>query len=89
MKPETRLLVQSLQACQQRVDKLVYSLHKNAEQFPATAQTVSMWSEEQEESIDAFILRIKKISLKTRRTCVGAKTTDLQNAQRPRHLLIP
>ena len=57
MKPETRLLVQSLQACQQRVDKLVYSLHKNAEQFPATAQTVSMWSEEQEESIDAFILR--------------------------------
>lgn len=57
MKPETRLLVQSLQACQQRVDKLVYSLHKNAEQFPATAHNVSMWSEEQEESIDAFILR--------------------------------
>jgi len=57
VKPETRLLVQSLQACQQRVDKLVYSLHKNAEQLPATAHTVSMWSEEQEESIDAFILR--------------------------------
>ncbi len=57
MKPETRLLVQSLQACQQRVDKLVYSLGKNAEHFPATVETVAQWNEEQEESVDAFILR--------------------------------
>ena len=57
MKPETQLLVQSLQACQQRVDKLAYSLSKNADQFPATAQTVAQWGEDQEESVDAFILR--------------------------------
>ena len=57
MKPETRLLVQSLQACQQRVDKLVYSLGKNAEHLPATVETVAQWNEEQEESLDAFILR--------------------------------
>ena len=57
MKPETRLLVQSLQACQQMVDKLVYSLGKNAEHFPATVETVAQWNEVQEESVDAFILR--------------------------------
>jgi hypothetical protein len=57
VKPETRLLVQSLQACQQRVDKLVYSLGKNAEHLPATVETVAQWNEEQEESLDAFILR--------------------------------
>lgn len=57
MKPETQLLLQSLQACQQRVQKLSWSLSKNADQFPATIQTVSAWSEVQEESIDAFILR--------------------------------
>lgn len=51
------MLVQSLQACQQRVDKLSYSLDKNAAQFPVTVQSVSQWSEEQEESVDAFILR--------------------------------
>ena len=57
MKPETSLLVQSLEACQQRVDKLVYSLGKLAGQFPATIDTVARWNEEQEESVDAFILR--------------------------------
>lgn len=57
MKAETRLLVQSLQACQQRVDKLSYSLDKNAAQFPVTVQSLSQWSEAQEESVDAFILR--------------------------------
>ena len=52
MKPETRLLVQSLQACQQRVDKLVYSLGKNAEHLPATVETVAQWNEEQEDISD-------------------------------------
>ena len=57
MKPETRLLVQSLQACQQRVEKLAYSLSKNAQRFPVTVETLSSWDEAQEESLDAFILR--------------------------------
>jgi hypothetical protein len=57
LKPETRLLVQSLQSCQQRVDKLSYSLRKNVTHFPVNVDTVEHWSEEQEESVDALILR--------------------------------
>jgi hypothetical protein len=47
----------SLQACQQRINKLRYSVEKNSHQFPVTAQSVSAWTDEQEESIDALILR--------------------------------
>lgn len=57
MKPETRLLVQSLQACQQRVDKLSYSLGKIGQHFPVDVETFDHWSEEHEESVDALILR--------------------------------
>ena len=57
MKPEARLLVQSLQACQQRVDKLAYSIDKNVKHFPVNVEAVAHWTEEQEESVDAFILR--------------------------------
>jgi len=49
--------MQSLQACQQRVEKLAWSLSKNVDQFPVTIQSVAAWNEVQEESIDAFILR--------------------------------
>lgn len=57
MKPESQLLIQSLQSCRQRMDKLKYSLRKNAEQFPLTAASVQRWTEDQEESMDALILR--------------------------------
>lgn len=50
-------MLQSLQACRQRMDKLSYSLRKNATAFPLTTVSVQAWSEEQEESIDALILR--------------------------------
>jgi len=57
VKPESQLLIQSLQSCRQRMDKLKYSLRKNAEQFPLTAASVQRWTEDQEESMDALILR--------------------------------
>ncbi len=57
MKPESLLLLQSLQSCQQRIDKLKYSLNKNAASFPVSAQALANWDEPREESIDAFILR--------------------------------
>lgn len=57
MNPQTQLLAQSLQACQQRVEKLVYSLAKNSALFPVTAESITQWDDEQEESVDAYILR--------------------------------
>jgi len=57
MRPESQLLLLSLQACRQRMEKLQYSLDKNASLFPLSADAVVGLSEEQEESIDALILR--------------------------------
>jgi hypothetical protein len=57
VKPESLLLLQSLQSCKQRIDKLKYSLNKNAASFPVSAEALANWDEPREESIDAFILR--------------------------------
>ena len=51
------MLQASWQACCQRVDKLKYSLSKNQALFPLTLDTLQLVSDDQEESIDALILR--------------------------------
>jgi uncharacterized protein YutE (UPF0331/DUF86 family) len=55
--PETLLLLSSLQACRQRIAKLSFSLAKNQVLFPMALDTVTKLTEDQEESIDALILR--------------------------------
>jgi len=57
MSPETQILVSSLAACRQRIAKLQFSLNKNQQLFPMLVVQIAQLSEEQEESIDALILR--------------------------------
>ena len=57
MSSELEILLASMVACGQRVQKLGYSLNKNRALFPMTPQSVSTLSDDQEESIDALILR--------------------------------
>ena len=57
MTKEQAVLHASLQACRQRTDKLVYSIHKNAHLFPISLDQLATLSAEQEESIDALIWR--------------------------------
>lgn len=57
MTPEQLILQSSLEACRQRTEKLRYSIHKNAGLFPITPEQLAAFSDEQEESIDALILR--------------------------------
>jgi hypothetical protein len=57
MTREELILLSSLEACRQRSEKLRYSLEKNAYLFPITPEQLATFSSEQEESIDALILR--------------------------------
>ena len=57
MNPEAQMLQASWQACCQRMDKLKYSLSKNQALFPLTLEALKLLSDDQEESIDALILR--------------------------------
>lgn len=57
MSSELEILLASMVACGQRVQKLGYSLNKNRALFPMTPQNISTLSDDQEESIDALILR--------------------------------
>ena len=57
MSSELDILRASLAACGQRIQKLAYSLNKNRAIFPLTLARVKTLTDDQEESIDAFILR--------------------------------
>lgn len=57
MSKELEILLSNVAACGQRIDKLAYSLNKNRALFPLSVETVDRLSDEQEESIDALILR--------------------------------
>jgi len=57
MTKEQAILQSSLQACRQRTDKLAYSVQKNTHLFPISLEQLATLSAEQEESIDALILR--------------------------------
>lgn len=57
MTKEHDLLLSSLEACRQRIEKLRFSVEKNAALFPMDTQTLAALSDEQEESVDALILR--------------------------------
>lgn len=54
---EMEVLLSNVDACSQRIGKLAYSLNKNRVLFPLSIETVSHLSDEQEESVDALILR--------------------------------
>ncbi len=57
MTPEAQMLQASWQASSHRVSKLKYSLAKNQTLFPLTFETLQGVTDDQEESIDALILR--------------------------------
>lgn len=57
MSKEQEILLASLAACSQRIQKLDYSLNKNQPLFPMSIDAVVRLSDDQEESIDALILR--------------------------------
>lgn len=51
------MLLNSLEACRQRIEKLRYSIAKSSALFPLDHQTLQLLTETQEESVDALILR--------------------------------
>ena len=57
MTKEQTMLLKSLEACRQRIEKLGYSIHKNAVLFPIDKRGLVLLTDEQEESVDALILR--------------------------------
>ncbi|MBU0501287.1 MAG: hypothetical protein KJ558_11090 [Gammaproteobacteria bacterium] len=57
MSSELNILLANIAACGQRIEKLTYSLNKNREIFPITLARAEALTDEQEESIDALILR--------------------------------
>ena len=57
MNKELDILQRNVEACSQRIAKLNYSVNKNRGIFPLNAGTVTSLTDEQEESIDALILR--------------------------------
>ena len=57
MKGDMEMLRANIGACQQRIEKLAYSLNKNRRLFPLKRDAVACLTDEQEESIDALILR--------------------------------
>ena len=61
MSGQKEILLGNINACKQRIEKLTYSLNKNRALFPLSSSTVSSLSDEQEESIDALILRYSQI----------------------------
>jgi len=54
---ELNILLSNVAACGQRIDKLTYSLNKNRYLFPLAIETINSLTDEQEESLDALILR--------------------------------
>lgn len=67
MSSELEILRANVFACGQRIDKLGYSLNKNRALFPMTRQSISTLSDDQEESIDALILRYSQCGAKALR----------------------
>jgi len=57
MTKEQSMLLASLEACRQRIEKLCYSIDKNAILFPLDLHALATLTDEQEESVDALILR--------------------------------
>lgn len=57
MNQAREMLCNHLNACQQRIEKLAWSLHKNNGLFPLETTQLAGLTNEQEESIDALILR--------------------------------
>lgn len=57
MSREREMLLANFAACSQRIQKLGYSLTKNRPLFPLTREHSTDLTDEQEESIDAMILR--------------------------------
>jgi hypothetical protein len=57
MSKELTILLSNYAACAQRIAKLAYSLNKNLALFPLTVESAKHLTGEQEESIDALILR--------------------------------
>ncbi|MBI4986344.1 MAG: hypothetical protein HZC24_13645 [Rhodocyclales bacterium] len=57
MSGERDILRANIAACGQRVGKLVYSLAKSRPLFPMTQERIGNLTDDQEESIDALILR--------------------------------
>ncbi|MDH4199609.1 MAG: hypothetical protein OEV66_04430 [Spirochaetia bacterium] len=57
MNGELEILLDNIKACRQRLEKMMYSLEKNKLLFPLEIKTLKNMTDEQEESIDALILR--------------------------------
>lgn len=57
MSNELEILRTNMAACGQRIQKLGYSLNKSRVLFPMTRERIESLSDDQEESIDALILR--------------------------------
>ena len=57
---ETEILKRSVSACGERIKSLQYSLSKNRPVFPLSLGDIDTLSDDQKESIDAFILRYTK-----------------------------
>lgn len=57
MSKELDMLRSNVEACRQRLAKLAYSVNKNRRLFPLEISTVKTLTDDQEESIDALILR--------------------------------
>ncbi|OHC70904.1 MAG: hypothetical protein A3H93_19205 [Rhodocyclales bacterium RIFCSPLOWO2_02_FULL_63_24] len=57
MSSELEILRANMAACGQRIQKLNYSLNKNRALFPVTREGIEKLTDDQEESIDALILR--------------------------------
>lgn len=83
MSKELEILLSNVDACKQRIDKLTYSLNKNRAIFPLSVETIGHLSDEQEESIDALILRysqsIAMIQDQIFRGIAYAEQEDLSN----------
>ena len=57
MSKELEILLANVNACRHRIDKLCYSRSKNQALFPMSAKGIGGLTDDQEESIDALILR--------------------------------
>jgi len=57
MSAEQNMLKVSMQACAQRIAKLRHSVEKIQHLFPLTLQQAAALTDEEEESVDALILR--------------------------------
>ncbi len=93
MSQELEILLGNINACRQRIEKLAYSLNKNRSIFPLSIESVGNLSDEQEESIDALILRysqsVAMIQDQIFRGIAYAEQEDLSNkSNRDRVLLM-